>query len=263
MNKRLRILRTNAVNSWQISTAYFGDSWGNVLSTIFYTVTLLIFLSVIFANVKTMAGYSRNQMLFLLLVNQINFYLIYAWSYNNVTKMVEDVNRGAFDMLLVKPIPALFYTSTRTIGTMSLLRDGLPSVTIFSLAIGWSALHLSLGNLAAAFVVLIAGQLALNAFFMFLGLPVFWLGQSASLLDLGYSISSLDIPYEGVTTGLRTFLTVAVPCLLPTALAASVALGKAPTGPSIALAISVALGLTLIKQFLWRKALENYTSASS
>jgi ABC-2 type transport system permease protein len=260
---RLRLLWINLVNTWQTETAYFGDGWGNMLSTLAYTLTYLVFINVVFANVHTLAGYTRDQMLFLLFINQINFYLIYTWSYTNMIRLVQDVNRGAFDLLLIKPLPALFYSTTKQLSFLSTLRDGLPTLIIFGLAVHWSQVAVTPLNLAAGIIIMAAGQLALNAFFFFLAAPVFWFGQAADVMNLGYPFTSVDLPYEGVAPGIRSALLTLVPCLIQTALAASVMLGKTPALLGLTIAIAVAIGLTYAKIGLWRLALRNYTSASS
>jgi ABC-2 type transport system permease protein len=263
MTLRLRLLWINLVNTWQSETAYFGDGWGNIFSTVMFTVTYLVFINVIFANVPTLAGYNRNDMLFLLFINQINFYLTYTWSYNNMLRLVQDVNRGSFDLVLIKPLPALFYSSTKELSLLSTLRDGLPTLLIFGLSIQWAHITVSPLNLAAGVVIMLAGQLALNAFFFFLAAPVFWFGQAADIMNLGYPFSSLDLPYEGVTPGIRAVLLTLIPCLIQTALAVSVMVGKTPALLGVGLAIGVAIALTYAKIGLWRLALRHYTSASS
>lgn len=263
VNVRLRLLWINTVNTWQAETAYFGDTWGNVLSTVMYTLTYLIFIEVIFTNTKILAGYTRNEMLFLLFIIQINFYLIFTWSYNNVVKMVDDVNLGTFDLILIKPLPALYYTSIRNITLISTLRDAVPSLLIIALVINWSQIHVAPIAVVAGISIIICGQIAMNTFFFLLGLPVFWFGQAADLLGLSYSFMSNNLPFEGLGKPLKLALTSLIPCLLASSFAASVMLGRTDTAKGIIYALFIAIGALIIKTFVWRLALRNYTSASS
>jgi ABC-2 type transport system permease protein len=260
---RLQLIKINTINSWQIETAYFGDAWGNILSTVAYTITYLIFVSIIYANVTTLAGYTRNEMLFLVLINQISFYSLYSWSFNNIKDMVMDVNDGSFDLLLVKPLPALFYTTFRTISLLTILRDGIPALLFIVLAIDWSTIHLTPLNLLLGIVTFVAGQFAINGFIFILGLPVFWFGQAADLLGLSYPFTSVNLPYEGIGAKLRLGLTLVIPALVPASLTASVLLNKADPWLGVSLAIMAALFLSAAKQWLWQRALLSYTSASS
>jgi len=258
------ILKINIVNSWRLETAYFANGWGNVLSTIAYTITFLVFISVIFANVHTMAGYTRDQMLLLLLVGQITFYITYAWTWNNLESMVTDVNRGSFDLLLSKPLPALFYTSVRNISLLPQLRDGLPSLFFVAIAINWSNITIHLAGLICGVLIMVLGQFAVNAAAFLFALPVFWTGQAADSLNLAVVLFSVtDPPFDGVPKPLRFTLIYLLPVLVPTALATTVMLGKTSALFGLALAVSATVILVSIKIGAWKIALRNYTSASS
>lgn len=259
-----RLLRINAVNTWQVETAYFGNGWGNLLSTVAYTATFIVFISVIYANVRTMAGYTRDQMLFLSFIGQVNFYAMYVWVWNNLQRLVEDVNRGSFDLVLAKPLPSLFYTSTRNISLLPQLRDGLPSLLIVALVINWHNVTVSWLGALCGIVIILAGQLAVQTFGLLLALPVFWFGQASDSLNLGYVIfSGTDIPYEGVPQVIRFVLIYAIPVLIPSTLATSVMLGKLNVLTGLLVALSATAILTLVKRSVWKRALANYASASS
>lgn len=259
-----RLLWINTVTTWRTDTAYFGNGWGGVLSTVAYTLTFILFISVIFANVHAIAGYSRDQILFLSFLGQASYYGSYIWTWNNTQQLIDSVNRGSFDLLLVKPIPSLFYTSVRSISIVPQLRDGLPSLFFLALAINWHAVTLSWATAAVGLVIMVAGQFAINAFAFFLSMPVFWFGQANDSLTLGYSMfGGTDFPYEGIPGKLRLALIYIVPVLISATLAASVMLGKLPAPSGLAIALSATAILVTIKILLWRLALRNYTSASS
>jgi ABC-2 type transport system permease protein len=263
LSSRWRLLKINFVNTWQSETAYFGDAWGNVLSTTIYTLTYIMFVSIIYSNVKLLAGYNRDEMLFLLFLSQIGFYLMSSLSFANVKNMIIAVNRGSFDLLLVKPLPALFYTSLRKISVISLLRDAVPALFFVALALNWGNLPFALPNILAGIIIMVAGQFAMNGFLFLLGLPVFWFGESSSLFYLGYPFTSSDLPYEGVTGSARLVLGVMIPALIPASLAASVMLGKSSAVAGVTIAVAVAILFMALKSFVWKRALLNYSSASS
>jgi ABC-2 type transport system permease protein len=260
---RLKLLKINAVNTWQIETAYFGDAWGNVLSTVAYTITYLVFISVIYANVTTLAGYTRDEMLFLALIGQLSFYSLYAWSLNNVQDMVADVNDGSFDLMLIKPLPALFYTTFRNITLLSILRDGIPALAFLVLAIHWANIMVTPIDLLLGTITFAAGQIAINGFIFLLAMPVFWFGQASDMLGLAYPFMDVQLPYEGVGRRLRLGLTLLIPALVPASLTASVILHKSNPWWGMGLAAMAAVLLLAAKQWAWKRALLSYTSASS
>ena len=259
----LRLLYINIVNTWQTDTAYFAHGWGNVLSTVAFTITYLVFISVLFANVRTLAGFTRDQMLFLLLVVQVNFYLMWAWAYNNAQRLVDDVNRGNFDLLLTKPLPALFYSSIRNISLLQFVRDGLPAILFVVFSIHWGLLAFQPLAMLAGVALIVAGQIATQSFLLLLALPVFWFGQSNDLLNLGYPLMDADMPYAGVQPNLRVVLTLFIPSLTMASLPAAVMLGKFDILTGLGFGLGAAALLSILKVLIWKSALRHYTSASS
>ena len=263
LNLRLNILKINLVNTWQIETAYFSENWGNLLSTVMYTLTFVLFVNVIFANVNELAGYTKNEMLFFSMMAQLNFYLIYFWSFNNVEDMIVDVNKGNLDMVLTKPLPGLFYVSTRRLNALSILRDSIPPLAILITVIDWSTLHFSAWKILAAFLIMIFGQLAMNTFLFLLALPAFKYGEATEFLGLGFPLTGNDIPYEALTKTLRVFFSTVVPAFISAGISASVLLGKTDALTMVLFSFVVATFAMGVKIFTWKWALKSYTSASS
>ncbi|MFA5291055.1 MAG: ABC-2 family transporter protein, partial [Candidatus Paceibacterota bacterium] len=110
-----RILRANLINTFQTETAYFGNNWGNMISTIIYVTVQILFINVIYSRVNTFAGYDKNEMYFLLFIGQFGFYLLWGISEMNNQTLIKDINRGSLDFLLVLPVPSLWYVTFRKI----------------------------------------------------------------------------------------------------------------------------------------------------
>jgi ABC-2 type transport system permease protein len=247
---RFDILKLNIINTYQIETAYIGENWGNILSTLFYTVTYIMFVNIIYANVKTFAGYERDGILFLTLIGQISFYIVWGLGITNAKNMIRDVNSGSLDLLLTKPIPSLFYISTRTLSLVSIFRDGFATLLILILSINWNALSFAPMHVFWGIIIFLAGQIAFNAFQFLFALPVFWFGEADQILGVSYTFMGM-------------VLSTIVPVLIGTHVATSVMLGKSDGPIYAAIAISVAILFTSIKAILWKVALRNYSSASS
>lgn len=262
--ERLRILRLNVITSYQLDTAYVFEAWGNMMSTLVYTASYLAFIAVVYANVDTLAGYTRNEMMLLAFMAQATYYCLAAWSIENAKDLIKDVNRGDLDLVLIRPMPALFYLTFRRIYLMGLLRDALIPMVLISTLINWPELGLTWTAVLAGIVVALAGQWALHVIHFLFAFPVFWLGESDNIFTITYALSSLDVvPYEGLTNPLKWLFTLAIPIFIPSAMAASVMLGHIdPLGAAV-YAVGVALLFTIIKALLWRAALRAYTSASS
>lgn len=261
--ERLAILAINVRNTYEEETAYFANNWAHILSTTVFTLTYLVFINVLYANVDSIAGNSKDEMLFFTLINQLNFYSLFSWSYHNLDELIKDVNRGDLDMILTKPLPHLFYITFRKVSVIQLLRDAtIPLIAVISV-INWSELSLNRTSLLAGIVVLICGQIAFHTVQFFLAIPVFWKGESRTLFNLAYTLFNPNIPFEGYPTILKVGLTVFLPILISTALSTSVILNK--TNPLLMVIFSVSIAATCLalKSWGWKLALRNYTSASS
>lgn len=263
IKERFDILRINIINTYQIETAFIGNNWGNMLSTLFYTLSYILFINVIFANVRTFAGYSKNEILFLTLIGQLSFFFIWMFSITNAKELIQDVNSGNLDMILTKPLPSLFYVSTKKISFIGFLRDGFATIAILCFLINWTNLNLNLVNLISGIIIFIFGQIAFNGFQFLFALPVFWFGESTSIHVVSYSFVDSSVPYEGYTKVLRLIFSTIMPVLITSLISTSVMLGK--SNPMIMTPLAVIIGITFlfIKSAAWRFALKNYTSASS
>ena len=263
MKTRLRILGLNIKITFQRETAYWANNWANMLSTLIYTATFLFFVNIIFANVKLFGGYTKNEMLLYILLSQITFYICYTWSYDNLDEISADINSGNLDLTLLKPMPQLFYLTTRTISIISLLRDALIPLLFVAWLINWPTLSLACWPVVAGLVILLAGMFLIHCMQFLLMLPGFWWGQSRNLLNLSYGITNPDLPWESLTKPIQFTLTVIVPILIAPALAVSVILGKSDPELTLLWVSGLVIIGFWIRNWGWRLGLQNYASASS
>jgi ABC-2 type transport system permease protein len=263
---RWNLLKAAFVFTFQKETAYWANNWGSVLSTTFYTLAMLVFINVLYAKVKLVAGYDKNDMLLFFLVGQAAFYTNYGLSVLNLQDFIQEVNRGDLDLILTKPLPALFYITFKRIRVFSVLRDGIPPTLAIIFSINWSVFHPSFLTLFEGFVVFICGLIALHSLEFLAMLPVFWLGESKSILkgvlDL-YGNTGGMLPLEGFGQQMRLTLTSILPVLIPTGFTTSVLLGKSEVLPLLLWSLLIAgIGILTIN-LMWNVAIRNYTSASS
>jgi len=258
-----RILRASIINTFETETAYFGNNWGNVISTIIYVAVQILFINVIYSRVNTFAGYSKNEMYFLFLVGQFSFYLLWGISETNNQNLIKDINRGSLDFLLVLPVPSLWYVTFRRIPLLSVARDGLPNIILIFFLINWSQIHIGLINFILGAIVFIFGQIAWECFNFLLVLPAFWTGEAKQIYSLNYSLrDNNQIPFEGYRPFFQFSLSFFIPTLLLSTIPASIMLGKASALYLLPFTFFIAMMFLIIKNKLWNLALKNYTSAS-
>lgn len=260
---RWNLLKLAVRNSYLIETAYFLNNWVGLLSAFIFTITYVLFINVIFSNVSSMAGYNHQEILFLALLGQLNFYLLAVGSLANWDRLIQDVNQGSFDLVLIKPVPSLFYVSLQRINLIEFLRDSLIPIAFMVWVIDWHQLELHPLNLGLGIVVFICGLLTADAIKCLLSLPVFWKGESHELSMTFYSLIGNDFPWEGLSRLMQGTLGALIPILVGTSIATSVMLGKSPVWPLTFFSLGIATLFVIIKTAAWHYALKNYTSASS
>lgn len=261
---RLQLIILGIINSYRIQTAYFFENWASLLSTGFYTLSMLLFIKVIYSNVKLFAGYTENEMLFLVLLGQLSFYTDWLWSSNNISLMIESVRTGELDLILSKPLPALFYITFRDISIINRIKDCLPNVILLSLLVRWSQIHTSLDKVVVGILIFVCGQIAWHCFRFLFALPVFFMGQSNQVFHVSGTLSNTNnIPLEGFTGSLKAIFVSVIPVLISAQMGASVILGKSNPIYMLGLAVSTAVVFLILKRLGWIIALRNYSSASS
>lgn len=260
---RYNILAANIVNTFQKETAYFANNWGSVFSTTSYTLILILFIKVIFYNVKSFAGYSQNEVFLVAFLYQIYFYAAWAWSENNIENLCEDVNKGNLDFFLIRPVPSLFYVTFREVSIVSALQDGIPLIAYLFL-INWKQLPITPLSAFYGLLICILGHIAMHCFVFIMALSIFWLGEFKNIFFIAYSLEDTNnIPLEGFGKPIRFALMTLIPTLLAVQLSASVILGKSSGLRMFLLSLIIAIIFLALKSYFWKKALGIYTSASS
>jgi ABC-2 type transport system permease protein len=261
---KIEVLKANIGNSYRIQTAYFFENWASIASTTFYTLSMLLFIKIVYANVDLFAGYTESEMLLLALFGQLNFYTEWLWSVNGTRALISDVNTGDLDMILIKPVPLLFFVTFRDISLINRLKDSVPNLLLLAMLINWSQINLTPGSIFAGVLIFVCGQAAWHGFRFLFALPGFFIGQSNHIFQLSGTLGDTNnIPLEGFTGALRNIFVSAIPSLIAAQMSVSVILGKSNPVIMSMIALGVASVFMLLKKVGWEVALKNYTSASS
>lgn len=266
IRKRIDIFSAGSLFAFRKEVAYSGNNWAGIISTTAYTLSMLLFVNIIFANTKQIAGYSHNEMLLYFFMGQLTYYSNWHLSMTNIYELISDVNKGNLDMVLMKPVPALFYLTSRNIGGLRMFMDGFPPTLAIILSINWPSLGITPTNLIYGIFIFIFGSIALHVFQFLAALPVFWLGESENIVDLAGFIgagSGSMIPFEGFTRPIQIVFGTIIPVLIATAFSASALLGKTNSQFLFFWAFIIALLAVIIRNIAWKIAIKNYTSASS
>ena len=178
----------------------------------------------------------------------------------NLNKIVEQIEKGTLDFVLLKPISSQFWLSTRIISPW-----GFPDVLFGLILIFYAGnrLGLAVSGYLISLIPLLCGFVVLYSLWFLLGATSIWFVKIYNftevlrgLLEAGrYPIAAYPAIY-------RFFFTFIVPVAFLTTVPAQAMLGKTEfiwlAGAGV-----LALGLFLIAIAFWRFALRFYTSASS
>ena len=261
---RISLLKINTINSYRSQTAYFFENWASLASTAFYSLTLLLFIKIVYSSITSFAGYNENEMMFLIFVGQINFYTEWIWNTNNILSLIKSVRSGDLDLVLSKPIPSLFFVTFRDISLIDRLKDGVPNLILITTLIDWKNIDTTWDKVIIGLLIFLCGQIAWHCFRFLFALPVFFIGQSEQLFQVSGNLGNTNnIPLEGFTGKLRTVFISIIPSLIAAQMSVSVILGKSNQYTMLLIAVSVAIFFLILKQIGWKVSLRHYSSASS
>jgi ABC-2 type transport system permease protein len=178
----------------------------------------------------------------------------------NLNRVVEQVQKGTLDFVLLKPLDSQFWLSFRTLSPWG-LTDGLIGLALWfyaggRLQFGWADHLMGFGLLGVAFVML-------YSLWFIIGSSSIWFVKVANATEVLRAVLEAGrFPVQAFPAAYRFVFTFVVPVAFLTTVPAEAALGRLSLS-NLGLAVLIALGLLLFSRAFWRFALRSYTSASS
>lgn len=229
------------------------SSLGNLAGSLFG-------LSLFYQNGYTFQGWSWQEALVILGI----FTLLQGFSATflvpNLNRIVDHVQQGTLDFVLLKPISSQFWLSSRSISPW-----GLPDILFGGIVIGYAGKHLSLGwsNYLLSSVPLFFGLISLYSLWFMLGAMSIWFVKIYNVTEvLRGLLEAGRYPMVAYPVAYRFFFTFIVPVAFLTTIPAETMLGRSQTIWIVG-AGALGLGLLFASSLFWRFALRFYTSASS
>lgn len=178
----------------------------------------------------------------------------------NLNKIVEQVERGTLDFVLLKPINSQFWLSTRSVSPW-----GIPDLLFGSILIVEAGTRLNLGitDYLLSMMPICFGFMILYSLWFMLGATSIWFVKIYNVTEvLRGLLEAGRYPIVAYPVAYRFFFTFVVPVAFLTTIPAEVMLGRGQTVWIISAGI-LALILFLVAKYFWQFALRFYTSASS
>lgn len=178
----------------------------------------------------------------------------------NLNKIVDHVQQGTLDFVLLKPISSQFWLSTRTVSPW-----GLPDLIFGSIILGYAGTRLGLdfSYYFWGLIPLSFGMLILYSLWFVLGAMSIWFVKIYNVTEvLRGLLEAGRFPMVAYPTAYRFFFTFVVPVAFLTTVPAEVLLGRGELSWIVGAGI-LAILLFFFSIGFWRFALRFYTSASS
>ena len=178
----------------------------------------------------------------------------------NLNRIVQQVEQGTLDFVLLKPISSQFWLSARTISPW-----GLPDLLFGAIIIIYAGTQLGLGirNYLVSAIPILFGLIILYSLWFMLGATSIWFVRIYNVTEvLRGLLEAGRYPMVAYPAAYRFFFTFVVPVAFLTTVPAEAMLGRTQMTWVIGAGI-LAVGLLLASKFFWQFALRFYTSASS
>ncbi len=178
----------------------------------------------------------------------------------NLNRIVDHVQQGTLDFVLLKPISSQFWLSFRSVSPW-----GLPDLIVGIVLIFYAGgqLGVSATNYLISLVPLAFGVASLYSIWFILGATSIWFVKIYNVTEvLRGLIQAGRYPIVAYPVAYRFFFTFVIPVAFLTTVPAEAMLGRYSLGWIVGAGF-LAGGLLLFSIFFWRFALRFYTSASS
>ena len=178
----------------------------------------------------------------------------------NLNKIVEQIEKGTLDFVLLKPISSQFWLSTRILSPW-----GFPDIFFGIILIFYAGnqLSLTLSGYLVSLIPLGFGFVVLYSLWFLLGATSIWFVKIYNVTEvLRGLLEAGRYPIAAYPAVYRFFFTFIIPVAFLTTVPAEAMLGKTEVIWLFGAGI-LAVGLFLVSIAFWRFALRFYTSASS
>lgn len=178
----------------------------------------------------------------------------------NLNRIVDRVQQGTLDFVLLKPISSQFWLSANTISPW-----GMPDLIFGVGLLGYAAskLQVPVGNYFLTAIPLVFSAIALYSIWFMLGAMSIWFVKIYNVTEvLRGLLEAGRFPMAAYPAAYRFFFTFVVPVAFLTTVPAEAMLGRGDIA-WIAGAGLLAIALLVASRYFWQFALRFYTSASS
>jgi ABC-2 type transport system permease protein len=261
MKRHLKLILLFVRATVQVQLEYRSGVFGRTLANMLSTATSVMLLWAMFRQVSSVGGWTFDQALTLVgTVTTIEF-VVEIWFYPSLSKITQYVQRGEFDVLLVKPVASQFLVTFRYLQVtefMGLLL-GLGVIGFGMYRVG----SITPINILLLVIFLIAAIVVIYSLYLALSTLAFWftkIEEVASMIWLHSTAGSF--PVAAYPAWARFLFTFVLPVAFVTNVPAEAATGRLTWEWGLG-ALAFAAFMLGGATWLWGMAIRSYSSASS
>lgn len=258
----LRIISILLRASLQAQLQYRANMIAGLISAGLGVAGSMIAFWAIFTQAESLGGWSFQQILVLIGVAHITFFVMDFWLWPNLSPVSQYVQKGEMDGILIKPLPPLLTVTFRHAGSPGEAGNLICGLVI--LIYGMISLEaLSITNLLLFMLAYLAGIVIIYSIWAGLVTLAFWFTKVEEFASIFYFTTSVgNFPVTAFPPAARVFFTFILPVAFVTNIPAQAAFGGL-NWQNAGLAFFFALLMLGLCHMAWRWALKSYTSASS
>jgi len=262
--KYLKMYKTLFKYSFIQTTAYRASFFFQIAVELGYQVVLVVFFVVIFGNVKAVAGWSYDQILFLTGLNAVtseviisSIFILGLWPLPNAIK------DGDIDVALLKPVNTLFNLSLARPYSIGVL-TAIPGLGLMWYAAAHMHMHIALASLALGFFLFLCGLVIAYAIAVIFSSLSFYFVSASGLPKMAESIITnyKTNPFDVYQGALRIVFFFIIPVVFVSSVPAA-AMVRTLNPLFIILSPVFAAVLLWLAIRMWHVMIKHYSSASS
>ncbi len=262
MLRYLRLFALFAYNSFLIALEYRVNFLTSLLQSALWLLWGVLGTLVFFQFSGTLGGWTLPQALLVVGLFRIFEGLIDGVMRPNITRIVEHIQKGTLDFVLVKPVDSQFMASLRQINLL-MITDLLVGFGLIGYGLWMGQIWPTPWQVLAFLFLLLCGMVTAYAIWMLVVTTAFWLVQVENVTELLTAIYETGrFPVSAYSPAIRMVLTFVIPIAFLTTFPAAALIGLLDP-VYLALAPLIAGVALLAARGFWRIGLRAYTSASS
>jgi ABC-2 type transport system permease protein len=258
----LRLLSVFYRTSIQTDMEYRADFFTRIVASLFGLLTNVGAFAIAYQYTDRLGAWTLPEALVLLAIYYLMDGLIEMFIAPNMREIMNQVRQGTLDFVLLKPAPAQFIATFRTLNIWRvvnvLIGAGLAIYTV-------TRLGLSIGPLQAAqfAVTLAAGMAVVYSVWLCLVTLTFWFVKLDNIEQLVWQTFECGrYPVDIYPLWLKNVLTYAIPVVFIITVPAQALAGRLSTA-TVGVSVVVAVATLAASSAFWRFGLKHYTGASA